>query len=222
MNEGVLNLAIMIHDAALPGTAGGRVPDVEAGEEQLRLRVALLLGQHAGVRALLSPVARQDTVVGIFVVDQRTKQRVGEIHAAGLRGDESTHAGHGKERRDGLFSDDPSPKQSTGAPQLREQTKGIVVVKHRVADDRAATRSHDRRLEPQVNPSGLRATGTNHQTWRQCRRTFEVLEPAEFRNVNGSARAKRRAIHYRQAATCAGGRQAMCLSQRVEMGYVGQ
>jgi hypothetical protein len=212
----------MIHDAALPGTPGEREPDVEAGEKQLR--VALLLGQHGGVRVVLSPVACQDTVVGIFVIDQRRKQCVGEIHTAGLRGDEPTHAGHGKERRDDLFSDDPSPGQSTGALQLRlrEPTKGIVVVKHTAADDRAATRSHDRCLEPKVNPSGLRATGTIHQTWRQCRRTFEVREPAEFRNVNDSARAKRRAIHYRQAATCAGGRQAMCLSRRVEMGYVGQ
>jgi hypothetical protein len=57
----------MIHDAALPGTTGEREPDVEAGEEQLR--VAFLFCQHAGVRLVLSPVSRQDTVVGIFVVD---------------------------------------------------------------------------------------------------------------------------------------------------------
>jgi hypothetical protein len=233
-----------MYDAALPDTPGKWEPDVEAGEEQLR--VALLLGQHVGVRIVLSPVARQDTVVGIFVVDKRPKQRVREIHADGVRGDEPTHAIHDKERRSGLFADDPSPGQSKGLLRLqrREPTKRILVVKHSAlsSDDRAATRSHDRCLEPQVNQSGLRATGTNNQTWRQCRGTFEVRQPAEFRNVNGSARAKRRAVQYHQAATCAGGRGeamprqrdgrdeqdsvdkelALCLYERVQRGIVSQ
>jgi hypothetical protein len=154
-----------MYDAALPDTPGKWEPDVEAGEEQLR--VALLVDQHVGVRIVLSPVARQDTVVGIFVVNQRPKQRVREIHAVGVCGDEPTHAGHGKERCGGIFSDDPSPGQSTGILlqlRLREPTKGIVVVRLQDlgADDRAATRSHDRCLEPQVNQSGLRAAHTNN------------------------------------------------------------